>query len=1214
MWSDMSISQKQAAYAELFADVFYEQFISAYYVNLVDLSYVVYYREKEIEKKYGDSVNGLRTLLKFISEDIHIDDRKKLKNLFKRNYVRNRLKREQRFSYVVRDLLTGKERYCKLQISRGRDEDHIAICFLNVDDEVRKRLKVEEGYRIIQALASEYNSLYQINLDTEMMISYVKSKTENIFEKTIRDNTTYSKAFAKYVKKSVCAEDRERVLAAGSIQSIRKNLSKQCHFETDYKNADGRYYEMKFVRVSNEDSSVVVLGFADRDEKMRADVMNREFSEIANALSVEYEIIYYVNLKDNSYDVFNQQNSYIRLNLVTSGRDFFEECSRNIKQIVYPQDFKKMTFVLRKKFLLAQLEKNKSYSVEYRLVVNGEPQYYRLKALWSKSEDHIIIAVANINAEIIARQERERDIERNFDIINVLATEYSSVYYIDLESDSLTPYTMNAYTESKFGKIFSNGIHYSEAIKMYVDSFVYEPDKKIVLDAGSIENISTQLNSQKSFITQYRNYDDGVARYCEMKFVKVGLETDKPKAVVLGFADRDVEILKRYVDSKLYEDYFGVYFVNLEDNTIRSIRDSTVYERGRSYGGFARYSITVREFSKAVLPDFRETWEKMSDVDFMRSYLAKEDKREYNYRALKGEWRRAVLYVIERKNGVPVSFILAFMFIDNVTAQKLELDAKIMEQKKALEEQQVLLERALMQAEAANKAKTMFLSNMSHDIRTPMNAIIGFTNLALNSLNDVVLVKNYLEKTVVSSTHLLSLINDILDMSRIESGKIVLEDVNCSLSEIMHDLNTIILGEANAKRQKLYMDTFNIENENVICDKLRLHQVLINLLSNAVKFTPVGGHIHVLVRQNASDGKTGSYEFHVKDDGIGMSSEFLKVLYEPFERERTSTLSKTQGTGLGMSITKKIVDMMGGTIDVVSAPGKGTEYIVHLTLKIQEPMVDLTDLQSLQNARALVVESDYNACSSASRLLNRLGMRAEWTMYGNEAVLRVEESSKRGEPYSVVIVDCAMLDMSSIDVVRQICSVPENGHPIVIMTAYDWADFEKEARDAGVSGFMSKPLFLSELRDVLARAIGTVSTVYPKDDEETFDFTGKKILLVEDNELNREIAQNVLENMGFSVDSAEDGSVALAMLKDVTPGFYDLILMDMQMPVMDGLECARQIRAADSEYLLNVPIVAMTANAFEEDRKAALDAGMNEHVAKPIDMTKLKKILKKFVG
>lgn len=1210
----MSGGQKKNAYAELFADVFYEQFISAYYVNLVDFSYVVYYREKEIEKKYGDGGNGLRKLLKFISEDIHADDRKMLRELFAPNYVRDRLKKEQSFSYVVRDLLKGKERYCRLQFSRGRDEDHIAICFLNIDDEVRKRMKVEEGNRVIQALASEYNSLYCINLDTEMMISYVKSKSENIFEKTIRDNTTYSKAFAKYVEKYVCAEDRSRVLAAGSIQNIRKKLSKQNHFETDYKNAEGRFYEMKFVRISGEKSPVVVLGFADRDEKMRTDVMNREFSEIANALSVEYEIIYYVNLKDNSYDVFNQHDSYIKLKLVNAGKNFFEDCSTDLKKIVYQQDIKKMMFIMTKKFLLSQLEKDRSYSVEYRLVVDGELQYYRMKVLWSKTEDHIIVAVANVNNEVVARQERERNIERNFDIINVLATEYSSVYYIDLETDSLTPYTMNAYTESKFGKLLSNGIHYSEAIKMYVDSFVYEFDKKMVLDAGSIENISEQLKSQKSFITQYRNYENGVTRYCEMKFVKVGLETDKPKAVVLGFADKDVEILKRYVDNKLYEDYFGVYFVNLEDDTIRSVRDSTVYEKGRSYGGFAKYSHTVLEFSKAVLPDFRESWEKMSNVDYMRSFLAKEDKREYNYRALKGEWRRAVLYVIERKNGVPVSFILAFMFIDNITAQKLELDAKIAEQKKALEEQQTLLEHALVQAEAANKAKTMFLSNMSHDIRTPMNAIIGFTKLALNNLNDTVMVKNYLEKTVISSTHLLSLINDILDMSRIESGKIVLEDVNCSLSEIMHDLNTIILGEANAKRQKLYMDCFDIENENVVCDKLRLHQVLINLLSNAVKFTPVGGNIHVLVRQTAKDENTGSYEFHVKDDGIGMSPEFLKVLYEPFERERTSTLSKTQGTGLGMSITKKIVDMMGGTIDVVSAPGKGTEYVIHLTLKIQEPSVDLTDLQSLNNARALVVESDYNACSSATRLLNRLGMRAEWTMYGNEAILRVEESVKRKEPYSVIVVDCAMLDMDSFDVVRQICSVPENGKPIVIMTAYDWANLEKEARSAGVAGFISKPLFLSELRDALARALGVVPNVPKKDVEETFDFTGKRILLVEDNELNREIAQSVLESMGFGVDSAEDGSVAINLLKGVKPGLYDLILMDMQMPVMDGLEASRQIRAMGSEYLSNIPIIAMTANAFEEDRKAALDVGMNEHIAKPIDMEKLERVLKKFLG
>jgi CheY-like chemotaxis protein len=477
-----------------------------------------------------------------------------------------------------------------------------------------------------------------------------------------------------------------------------------------------------------------------------------------------------------------------------------------------------------------------------------------------------------------------------------------------------------------------------------------------------------------------------------------------------------------------------------------------------------------------------------------------------------------------------------------------------------------------------------------------------------------VLVKNYLNKTVVSSTHLLSLINDILDMSRIESGKIRLEEVNCNLSEIMHDLNTIVLGQASEKQQNLYMDTFNIENELVICDKLRLHQMLINLLSNAVKFTPVGGNIHVFVRQTASDENTGTYEFHVKDDGIGMSPEFLKVLYQPFERERTSTISKTQGTGLGMSITKKIVDMMGGSIDVVSVPNQGTEFIIHLKLKIQDTSADLTNLDALQNARALVVASDYNACSSATNLLRRLGMRAEWTMYGREAVLRAKEAVDRHECYSVIILDDLLLDMESVEAVEQLHMIPGSDNPIIVMASYDCANIEKSAREAGVTAFISKPLFLTEMHDVLARAIGVLKDEVKIEVDDTSCFAGKKILLVEDNELNREIAQSVLGEMGFGVDCAEDGRVALNVLEKAKPGAYDLILMDMQMPVMDGLEATRRIRAMRNDYFKKVPIVAMTANAFEEDRKAALDAGMNEHVAKPIDVEKLKKVLRKFLG
>lgn len=1213
--ASMSDVNNQAAYADLFADVFYAQFISAYYVNLLDFTYVVYYRKKGLEKKYGDGANCIAAFQKFVSEDVHPDDRPLLKNFTSPEYVRNRLKRESSFSCVVREIVTGKDRYCKIQVTRGRDENHVAFCFLNVDDEVRKRMKVEEGNRIIQALASEYNSLYRINLDSGKMLAYVKSKTDNSVEELLRGSITYTEAFNKYVNEFISAEDRARVLAEGSVDAIREKMAKQSHFEIDFKNKEGHYFEMKFVRISGEDSSAVVLGLANRDEEMRTSMINREFSEIANALSVEHEIIYYVNLKDDSYDVFNQESSYIKLKLLTTGENFFQECIRDIKKIVYPQDMEKMMSILNRDFLLSKLAEDQFFTVEYRLVVNGEPQYYRLKALWSKvADDHIIIAVTNINKEEVARKEHEREMERNFDIINVLATEYTSVYYVDLETDSFMPYTMNAYTKTTFEKILSKGTCYSKAIGMYVDEFVHESDKSVVFETVSIEKIKDRLQSQRTSFTQYRKCENGVTRYCEMKFVKVGPENEKPRAVVVCFADKDDEILNRYVDSKLYEDYFGVYFVNLEDDTIRGVRESVAYEKGRAYGGFAQYSSVVLEFSKAVLPEYQEMWQKMSNVEFMRSYLANDDKREYNYRALAGEWRRVISFVIERKNGVPVSFVLAFMFVDNVTAQKLELDAKIAEQKQELEQQQKLLKQALDQAEKANKAKTMFLSNMSHDIRTPMNAIIGFTNLALNNLDSPTLVKNYLDKTVVSSTHLLSLINDILDMSRIESGKIRLEEVNCNLSEIMYDLNTIILGQANAKQQNLYMDSFNIENEYVICDKLRLHQMLINLLSNAVKFTPVGGNIHVIVRQTGKDENTGTYEFHVKDDGIGMSPEFLKVLYEPFERERTSTISKMPGTGLGMSITKKIVDMMGGSIDVESAPGEGTEFTVRLKLKIQEMSVDLANLDALVNVRALVVAGDYNACSSATKLLNRLGMRAEWTMYGKEAVLRAKEAVDSKEGYSVVVVDDLLLDMESIETVKQLRQIQGTENLIIVMASYDWANIENEAREAGVTAFMSKPLFLTEMHNVLARAIGIMDDNVKSEKEETFNFEGKRVLLVEDNVLNREIAQSVLDEMGFVVDMAEDGKLALETIKAAKPGTYDLILMDVQMPVMDGLEAARQIRELHHDYFKKVPIIAMTANAFEEDRKAALDAGMNEHVAKPIDVYKLKKVLRTFLG
>ena len=564
-------------------------------------------------------------------------------------------------------------------------------------------------------------------------------------------------------------------------------------------------------------------------------------------------------------------------------------------------------------------------------------------------------------------------------------------------------------------------------------------------------------------------------------------------------------------------------------------------------------------------------------------------------------------------SSIAVAVVLLTILMLLQKARKAEAAAR-----KAASDTQELnakLQVAVEKAESANRAKSTFLSNMSHDIRTPMNAIIGFTTLALSNIDDTDRVKDYLGKTLASSNHLLSLINDVLDMSRIESGKIHLEEVEVNLSDVLHDLKTIVSGQIFAKQLELYMDVMDVTDEDVYCDKTRLNQILLNLLSNAIKFTPAGGTVSVRVRQLAGKVRgCGQYEFRIKDNGIGMSQEFAQKIFEPFERERTSTVSRIQGTGLGMAITKNIVDMMGGTIEVQTAQGKGTEFTVCVPMRAQTEQRPVEKITELEGLKALVVDDDFNTCDSVTKMLVKVGMRAEWTLSGKEAVLRARQSIEMSDVYHAYIIDWRLPDMNGIEVTRQIRSLHDDT-PIIILTAYDWSDIEVEAKAAGVTAFCAKPMFMSDLRETLMSALGqkpadAVQRLLP---EKNADFKGKHILLVEDNELNREIAQEILQEYGFLVDTAENGAVAVEKVSTAAPGSYDLVLMDVQMPIMDGYTATRKIRALDDPARAKLPILAMTANAFDEDRRNALESGMNGFLSKPIVIDDLVQELRKIL-
>ncbi|MGN0981990.1 MAG: response regulator [Candidatus Limivicinus sp.] len=662
------------------------------------------------------------------------------------------------------------------------------------------------------------------------------------------------------------------------------------------------------------------------------------------------------------------------------------------------------------------------------------------------------------------------------------------------------------------------------------------------------------------------------------------LEEDMKK--IEGLASQYSALYYINFDTKEYVRY------NISDAMPKELKET---DNRNSESFFGIFRKNVIEYTH---PDYRDELLRYADEDDVKEILR--NKKRHSFRFLhtgkNGEYQWLELVLIKFAKAEEEASSIAFAFL-NVDGEEREKEA----QRKALLD-------ALAAAEHANRAKTAFLNNMSHDIRTPMNAIIGYTALAATHLDNIDTIKDYLNKISVSSSHLLSLINDVLDMSRIESGRVKIEEKEVHLPDVLHDLRTIIQSSISAKQQDLFIDTQDIMNEDIITDKLRLNQILLNIVSNAIKFTPVGGtiSIRVLEKPCALNGYA-TYEFRIKDNGIGMSEEFQKHIFESFTREQTSTVSGIQGTGLGMAITKNILDMMGGTISVKSEEGKGTEFTVLLDCKLSDNMIKYEPIPELQGARALVADDDTNTCMSVSKMLRQIGMRADWTVSGKEAIVRAREAYEEGDAFKAFIIDWLMPDMNGIETVRRIRKVIGESTPIIILTAYDWSDIEVEAREAGVTAFVSKPLFMSELREVLTRPIRIELT--KEEPEQAVDFAGKKILLVEDNELNQEIAAEILQEAGFEVDVAEDGIVAVEKMVSAASDRYDLILMDVQMPRMNGFVATREIRTLGDNRKANIPIIAMTANAFDEDKKLAFEAGMNGFVAKPIRIEALLRTL-----
>lgn len=658
-------------------------------------------------------------------------------------------------------------------------------------------------------------------------------------------------------------------------------------------------------------------------------------------------------------------------------------------------------------------------------------------------------------------------------------------------------------------------------------------------------------------------------------------------------------------------DYNLVYFFNLhtgEGITLRAGKDNSSISDYSKDGGISLKESMEQYVQNYVYEEDREMLLQATTKERLMEELSREKIYYVNYRisdedGIKYHQMKAVRTGSDDQR---LDIVMGFRSIDTETRDEIE--------------QKRLLEDALMQANKASEAKSAFLSNMSHDIRTPMNAIVGFTSLAISHLDRKEQVKEYLHKIQSSGNHLLNLINDVLDMSRIESGKMHLEEKLCHLPEILHGLYNILQADIRAKHQNFHMEAVSVRNEDIYCDKLRLNQVLLNLLINAVKYTNEGGSISVILTEQddaavskANKVSYANFEFRIIDTGIGMSEEFIEHIFEPFEREQNSTISRIQGTGLGMAITKNIVDMMNGSIEVKSHQGEGTEFILTLTFRLGEKTGSFPSLPELKGRRALIAAEHVSTCENISAVLQSIGIKPEWTSSGKEALERACAAHRKDDSYCVYIVDWYLTDMNAIEFTRKLRAETDSQPPVIFLSAFDWSEIEDEARAVGVTNYCSKPVFSSELLHCLYKAVNKATEEINPNKESAPRYTGH-ILLAEDIELNQEIAVTILDEAGFITEVAENGQVAVDMLKNSEPGYYQLILMDIQMPVMNGYEATVAIRNLENKELASIPILAMSANAFEEDKQESLKCGMNGHISKPINIDVLFETLDKIIS
>ena len=849
------------------------------------------------------------------------------------------------------------------------------------------------------------------------------------------------------------------------------------------------------------------------------------------------------------------------------------------------------------------------FSVEYRLrLKNGQYQWFRVSAEVIRRLDGTASRIAGIIWNIEEEKQSRMQAQRAEAFHRAFTSANLCEYYVDLEQNTFDTFKV----EDSLMTAFEQSQTWDELVKFFVDNYVVEQDKQKVTEfydrayiTEKLKGLETELcqecriflNGEKRWVRNVvMRGEIGDSNYA-MIFLRDITESKAETARRMQMASANasmelliqsmVRLLDRFVVCDLENDRYQFY----------NLQGERIYAPTGTYHGFVEQ--VVAKYKTLESLDALDAL--ISPENIRRNLQGENDIYKFEYCSLdENTYKIASFIPLEWDGTKLVKVLLASMDVS--------------QEKKAEIESHKALKEAYRAAENASRAKTDFLSNMSHDIRTPMNAIVGLTAIAGANIENQDKVVECLGKITKSSRHLLGLINEVLDMARIESGRMSLAEEDFSLPELVDNLLTLTNPAIDEHHHQLEVHVEHIEHEAVCGDSLRIQQVFVNLMSNAIKYTPDGGNITFTIKEKPNGfSELGCYEFSIADNGIGMTPEFQKIMFEPFSRADDHRTTKVQGTGLGMAITRNIVNLMNGDIQVESAPNKGTKITVTVYLKLQKD--EKEQEKELFDLPVLVVDDDKTSCESTVETLREIGIAGEWVLTGKEAVERCYARHGTNSDYFAVILDWKMPEMDGIETARRIRECVGQDVTIIILTSFEFSEIEEEARAAGVDAFMAKSLFRSRLTATLRQFTSGKKEKDARNYLEDFaktDYTGKRLLLVEDNDLNREIATEILGMTGVTVETAENGKIAVEKVAAAPENWYSLVLMDIQMPVMNGYEATAAIRSLPGSRG-KVPIIAMTANAFAEDVQLAKNTGMNEHIAKPLDLNKLNDVLKQWL-